>query len=186
MSSVQLELGNPAAYSSVKEYIEQHVTPVLTELHRLTNEMIAPGSTAEAGDVDMISGDTSNTHWASFTTPLKSSPKFVKFDGSEYFKLPKDLLKAKQVKIQLTATVYCRGDIGTAEFALFDGEGGIINGSVFSTSEQDPSTITRRLPFGEAKGLIAPSDSLYLLKGRPVSRGVIPVCRRFSLSFIYI
>ena len=190
MSSVQLELGNPAAYSSVKEYIEQHVTPVLTELHRLTNEMIAPGSTSEAHSVDMTT-DFPDERWRPLDTLVTSVSKSVDFDGSEYFSLPKDLLRAKQIKVQLTAQCYIRKtedifQLGGADFRLVDDDNDAIEGSQFTTMAPYPANFSLKLPFSDSRHHIRPAKKRYWLQARSHSSVVQPVCRRFSLSFIYI
>lgn len=189
MSGSRLELANPDAYGSPREYIERHLAPAVAELHRVTNELLTPGSTsAEDAAVDMVS-EAGGIHWQQLDKRLQDTAKHVVFDGSTYFTLPKDLLKSKQVKVQLIATVYAHSvnKPGTVQFRLVRGDNGeVINGSFFETSSVAPVTVSRDLPFNEADHCIQPHRCTYFIVGRADKPGVFPVCRRFSLSFVYI
>jgi hypothetical protein len=176
-------LADPKDYASPHEYVEKHLAPVATELHRIINEAFAPGSTSvEEWASDMVT--EKHWAWAPFDIPLRTHPKSVIFDGAAYFTLPKEHLKAKRVKVQLTAVVYAQG--GSASFRLVTDTGMIIDGSEFSTSESLPTTITRVLPVADKPGCIVPALLPYHLQGRRDDWDALPVCRRFSLSFIYI
>ena len=190
MSSIRLELANPEGYSSVKDYVEKHLVPVVSELHRLTNEMMTPGSTSEAYAVDM-STEVPGPIWQNLDTPINQVGKYADFDGSEYFALPKELLKAKQVKVQFVAQCYVRKtddifQLGGVDFRLVDDDNDAIEGSQFTTLAPHPATISLRLPFSDSRHHIRPSKRRYWLQARSHSQVVQPVCRRFSLSFIYL
>lgn len=189
MSGARLELANPDSYGSPRDYIEKHLAPAVAELHRVTNELLTPGSTsAEDAAVDMVS-EAGGIHWQQLDKRLQDTAKHVVFDGSTYFTLPKDLLKSKQVKVQLTATVYAHSTnkLGTVQFRLVRGDNGKpINDSYFLTDSTVPVTISRDLPFGELDHQVHPYMCTYFIHGRADKPGVFPVCRRFSLSFVYI
>lgn len=120
---------------------------------------------------------------------IDQTAKHVVFDGSEYLKIPKELLRSKQLKVQLTAVVYARHDsvdTNTVEFRLVRDDGQVITNSHIPTYSGGPETFTRTLPFGNAEGCIAPEKRTYYIEGCSPFRASLPVCRRFSLSFIYI
>lgn len=186
MTGLRLELANPNAFESPREYIEQHVAPVATELHRLVNEFLAPGSTSsEEISVDMVpSGDGTSAYWT-VEQPLRITPKSVMFDGRDYFTFSKDVLRAKQLKVQLTATCYVKNG-GGASFRLLRGDGSSLPASEFSVHSSDPVTVTRVLPFGEGEGCVTPHWQAYVMQARRLEKHSLPVCRRFSLSFLLI
>lgn len=188
MSGLRLELPDPTACSP-QEYIEKHLAPALTELHRITNELLSPGSTStEENSVDLVPANLFAGRFSRLDTPLYQWAKHVTFQGQEYFSLPKSLLKAKQVKVQLTAIIYANRrklTVTPVQFRLVDSSGDVITNSELSTASSEPATMTAILPFGEQKGCIHPSSQTYFIEG--CSDGsATPVCRRFSLSFIYI
>lgn len=184
MTGVRLELANPHDYKSPADYVEQHLAPVATELHRITNELLEPGATsAEEWAVDMVPPSRSE-NFQRLDRPLLRLAKHVVFDGSEYFLISKDVLRSKQLKVQLSATVYVHEN-GTAVFRLVDSLGDAIENSVISTNSREPETVSVVLPFGEQRGCIHPSRQTYFIEACS-PHGIIPVCRRFSLSFIYL
>ena len=185
MSGIRLELANPNEYSSPKDYIEQHLAPVAAELHRLTSEMMTPGATAEEWAIDMVPSNAVHGAWGSFDQRLHESPKAVTFDGAEHELISKELLRSKQLKVQLSAIVYVL-DADSAEFRLIGRGGEVIERSTFTCIEHQPQLFTRTLPFGPRNGSIIPEKQSYILQGRPTQRGGRPVCRRFALSFVYI
>jgi hypothetical protein len=186
MTGIRLEFYDPKDHEQVSDYIRDHVAPVATELHRITNELLSPGSTsAEEWSMDMVSSAPIHDGFSRLDRRLDESPKHVAFDGSEYFSLPKELLRAKQVKIQFTAAVYVKGH-GTAAFRLVCDGGALIKDSEFTTDSPILFTKTCRLPFGDQRGCIQPDRRTYYIEAcRTKGRG-IPVCRRLSLSFVYI
>lgn len=189
MTGLRIDLADPATCESPREYIEKHLAPVLTELHRITNELLAPGATsAEEWATDMVP-EGAFAIFQRLDQPLRPVGKHVVFDGTEYFSLPKELLRSKQVKVQLTATVYVKHvdeDPGTVEFRLVRDDGMVITNSHIATYDHDPYTYERVLPFGDASGSISPSKRTYFIEGCSPYRKSIPVCRRLSLSFVYI
>jgi len=186
MSGVKVELANPNAYASTREYIEQHLAPAVAELHRITNELIAPGATSvEEWEVDMVPSNATIGAFSPLDTRLDQSPKHVVFDGAAYKSIPTELLRSKQLKVQLSAVVYVKGS-GEVEFRLVDDHRQAVIGSAFRTEAASPTTITCQLPFGDAANCVAPKQRKYIMQGRGVDLGAIPVCRRFSMSFVYI
>lgn len=184
--SARIELTNPNLCATPQEYIEKHLAPAVTELQRLINELTAPGSTsAEDGSVDMVSSESSRFVFHPLDRRLDTRPKHVVFDGTEYLSVSKELLRQKQLKVQFTATVYSKGK-GLAEFRLVRDDGVIILGSTFETDCHEPTTFTHTLPFGNAEGCVAPEKRSYIIQARSIDRAAIPVCRRFSMSFVYI
>jgi hypothetical protein len=189
MTGVRVELANPEDYSSATEYIQQHLAPLVAELHRLTNELLVPGSTAEELAVDMVPTDPSGLLYRRLDKRLDASAKHVTFDGSAYFTVPAELLLVKQAKVQLTAVVYAKllGNMGgPVAFRLVREDGLIIDASAFEVTSPKPTTVTRVLPFGYTEGCIAPERHDYFLEARYLGIKTIPVCRRFSLAFVYI
>ena len=187
--SARIELTNPNLCATPQEYIEKHLAPAVAELHRLINELTAPGSTsAEDGSVDMVSSESSRFIFSPMDKRLDTQPKHVVFDGAEYLSVPKELLRQKQLKVQLSATVYVKGikGKGSAEFRLVCDDGNVIYGSDFVTDCHEPTTFTHTLPFGNIQGCVAPAQHSYIIQGRSVDLAAIPVCRRFSMSFVYI
>ncbi len=184
MTGLRLDLANPDHSESIREYIEKHLAPTATELHRLLNELLAPGSTAEEYAFDMVP-DTSGDYFRRLTRRLENTAKRVVFDGSEYFSLPKDLLKSKQAKVQLTAVLYVKGR-GEADFRLVRDDGDVIKGSSLRVIAEEPNTFIATLPFGDQPGCISPDRRTYYIEAGVAKRQCLPVCRRFSLSFVYI
>ena len=183
--SARIELTNPNLCATPQEYIEKHLAPAVTELQRLINELTAPGSTsAEDGSVDMVP-EIIGYYWSELDKRLKATPKSIVFDGAEYLSIPKELLRQKQLKVQLSATVYVHGR-GGAEFRIVGGEGETILGSEFATDCHEPTTFTHTLPFGSTAGCVAPEKRSYIIQARSIGLAAIPVCRRFSMSFVYI
>lgn len=185
MPGAQVELANPNTYSSPKEYIEKHLAPIVAELHRVTNELISPGSTsAEEWGVDMAPGRDCLGFFQYLDKNLDATPKHVVFDGAAYQSIPTEILRQKQLKVQLSAVVY--GIKGDVAFRLVTADGAVVLGSEFTTPAKEPTTITCQLPFGDARGCVAPKQLTYMIQGKGLDPGAIPVCRRFSLSFIYV
>jgi hypothetical protein len=188
MTGIRLNLADPADFLSPHDYIEQHLLPIAAELHRLTNELIAPGSTAEEIAVDMAPSSP-GASFADLDRRLDESSKHVTFDGAEYFTIPKDVLVAKQAKVQLTAVVYLRhlqATCGAVEFRLVRDDGMLVENSTFEVTNKEPEMVTRILPFGYQDGSISPERREYVIQARYVGERTLPVCRRFSLSFVYI
>jgi len=185
VSGVRLDLANPNTYSSPKEYIEKHLAPIATELHRLANEMIAPGASSEEWSTDMVPSHYPGDDFSCLDARLHDVVKHVTFDGSEYFSIPKELLRAKQLKVQFQATVFVSGG-GKASFRLVRDSGDYIDESLFIVEGEKPQTVSRILPFSDDNGSIKPSHCRYFIQGGRVKPGSRPVCRRFSLSFVYL
>lgn len=186
MTSLRLELADPSGFETPNDYIEQHLAPLATELHRLCNEFLAPGSTSsEEHAVDMVpSGEGTGAYWA-LDTHLGDAAKSCLFDGREYFAVPKALLREKQLKVQLTATCYVKHG-GAAMFRLLRGDGEALPTSEFYVESPEPITVTRTLSFGEGKECVTPHYMLYSMQARRLAKQTLPVCRRFSMSFILI
>jgi hypothetical protein len=185
VSGVRLDLANPNTYSSPKEYIEKHLAPIATELHRLANEMVAPGTSAEEGAMDMVPSFHPSSSFARLGKRLDESAKHVIFDGSAYFSMSKELLRSKQLKVQFTAQVYVKGS-GEASFRLVRGDGMFIQDSLFRAAGSQLKQIVRILPFGDQPGCVSPDSRTYFIEAGNVEAGLVPVCRRFSLSFVYL
>lgn len=186
MSGARVELANPNLYDSPKEYIEQHLAPIVAELHRVTNELIAPGSTSmEEWCVDMVPSNPTVGAYSPLDRRLDESPKHVVFDGATYQSIPKELLRQKMLKVQLSALVYVKGG-GDCLFRLVRDDGVPVANSDFACSDPSPVIVTRTLPFGDHPKSVAPRQHSYIIQGKGLDLGAIPVCRRFSMSFIYV
>lgn len=186
MPGARIELANPNSYASPKEYIELHLAPIVAELHRVTNELIAPGSSSvEEWGVDMVPGEPQRGRFSPLDARLDKSPKHVVFDGAAYQSIPKEILRAKQLKVQLSALVYVKGK-GDAAFRLVRDDGEVVTNSDFDCCETVPFAVTRNLPFADVPNAVAPKQHRYIMEGKGLAPGAIPVCRRFSLSFIYV
>ncbi len=186
MSGVRVELANPNLYESPREYVEKHLAPVVAELHRITNELIAPGSTSvEEWGVDMVPSGASLGTFSPLDRRLDDTPKHVVFDGAAYQSIPKELLRQKQLKVQMSALVYRKGR-GDVLFRLVREDGAVVANSDISSCSSEPEMITRTLPFGDTPNAVAPQQHSYIMQGKGLDLGAIPVCRRFSLSFIYV
>lgn len=186
MSGIRLELANP---EGVQDYVEKHLAPIATELHRIVNELMEPGSSStEDYATDMIPLPSAQRNFARLCKYLHVEPKHVTFDGSEYFSIPKELLRAKQAKVKMTAVVYADNNykLNPVYFRLVDDGGGLIAGSEFETDSMQPVTISRTLQFADSPGAIRPTKANYFMEARSSSDRTQPVCRRFSLSFVYI
>lgn len=186
MTGARVELANPNQYASPKEYIEKHLAPVVAELHRITNELATPGSTsAEEWGADMVPSSPIINSFAPLDKRLDESPKHVVFDGSSYLSIPKELLRQKLLKVQLTALVYVKGE-GDVLFRLVRDDGAVVANSHINSCSTQPELISRTLPFGDAPNSVAPKQHRYIIQGKGLDLGAIPVCRRFSMSFIYV
>lgn len=187
--SSRVELANPNLYATPQEYIETHLVPVVAELKRVTEELLAPGSTSsEAWEADMVP-ECSDETWSRLDQPLVVTGKHAVFDGSEYESIPKELLRQKQLKVQLSAVVYAKHNYSaqdTVEFRLVRDDGMVIRESHIATHDSKPIGVTRVLPFGDVHGCISPQKRTYYIEGCSPSRTSLPVCRRFALSFVYI
>lgn len=192
MTGVRLELANPNDYKSPADYVEQHLAPVATELHRITNELLEPGATsAEEWLVDMVpERGFKRGDFSKLSKRLYNDAKHADFDGSAYFSLPKELLRSKQAKVQFSATVYGYpvpgGTVGTVRFRLVDSDNGFIQGSSLYTTSTMPVTLTATLPFGDYQFAVKPFKARYYIQGASSDPLFLPVCRRLSLSFIYL
>jgi hypothetical protein len=186
MTGARLELAIPESFASAEAYVSQHLAPIAAELHRLVNEssLLVPRQ-LKSGQWIWYRASLASTSSLLSTLPSSKGPKSVIFDGAEYFTIAPELLRARQLKVQLTAVVYANGG-SPAEFRLVNTSGEVIEGSLILTEKQEPETITRVLPFGDKKGCIHPSMQVYHIQGKGYHAGCLPVCRRFSLSFVYI
>ena len=186
MTGTRIELANPNLYDTPKEYVEKHLIPVVTELHRMLNECLDPGSSSvEEWAVDMAPRPSPNGGFSIIERPIKPLSKHVLFDGAAVHALPRDVLRRKQAKVQFSGTVYVVGD-GEAEFRLLRGDGDIVTGSVIRTDSKLPVTVSCVLPLVDADNSVVPKAMTYFIQGRMRTGGGTPVCRRFSLSFVYI
>lgn len=186
MPGTQVELANPNLYDSPREYVEKHLAPIVAELSRITNELTAPGSTsAEEWGMDMVPSNPTVGAFSPLDRRLVDSPKHVVFNGAEYQSIPKAILREKQLKVQLNAVVYVKGS-GDVLFRLVRDDGVVVANSDFSCSEQEAVIVTRTLPFGDHPKSVAPKQHSYIMQGKGLDLGAIPVCRRFSMSFLYV
>lgn len=180
MTGVRLDL---------KDSTEQHLAATLSELHRLVDGLLTPSaSTDEEWAIDMAPKEAS-AEFHSLDRLVHDRPKLVTFDGAEYFSIPKEILRAKRLKVLLTAVVYGKRvgkQRGGVSFRLVRGDGMPIPASYFMVTSEEPVTITRYLPFGDQEGCVAPSRHDYIIEGRYLDVRTLPVCRRLSLSFVYI
>jgi len=184
MPGARVELANPNTYASPTEYIEQHLAPIVAELHRVTNELIAPGSSSgEEWSMDMV--PSVRGAFSPLDRRLDETPKHVVFDGATYQSIPKELLRRKQLKVQLSAIVYVKGR-GDVLFRLVRDDGQVVANSHMNSCSTEPETITRALPFSDAPNAVAPKQHTYIIEGKGLDAAAIPVCRRFSMSFIYV
>ncbi len=188
MTNARLELASPEGFESVRSYINEHLAPVAAELHRLVNESFAPGSTsAEEGSIDAIPSDPASGVFETIDRPLRTGPKSVVFDGAEYFQIPKDVLRSKQVRVVFSATTYClEGSHPGALFRLVRADGMVIEGSSFGCTWDAPKPFSCELPIADKPGCIVPSMQVYHIQGKALQRGLTPVCRRFSLSLQFV
>jgi hypothetical protein len=179
--SASVELANPNLYASPQEYIEKHLAPAVAELNRLIEDF-----TALTGDasVDMVP-EVPGAFWSELDRRLEETPKRFYFNGAEYESIPKELLRQKQLKVQLNAVVYVRGK-GKCEFRLVDALGNVIRQSPIVTDCHEPTPFTLTLPFGNTQGCVAPEKRSYIIQARSLDTGAIPVCRRFAMTFVYI
>lgn len=184
--SSRIELANPHLYATPQEYIEKHLAPIVAELARVTNELTAPGSSsAEEWGVDMVPSEPQRGRFSPLDMRLDRSPKHVVFDGAEYLKIPTELLRRKQLKVQLSVVVYVKGE-GTALFRLVRDDGQVVTNSDIECCENVPFAVVRNLPFADVPNAVAPKQHRYIMEGKGLDPGAIPVCRRFSMSFLYI
>lgn len=191
MTGVRLELANPNTFASPTEYVEQHLAPLATELHRITNELLSPGaSSAEEWRVDMVPTRPISGGFQPLDGYLQRAAKHVTFDGAEYFSLPKELLRSKQLKVQFAAVVYGKKlhkQLGPVAFRLIRAvDGMVIDNSEFQVTTEEPETVSRILPFGDKDGCVSPELRDYIIEGMCPGVRMLPVCRRLSLSFVYI
>lgn len=185
MAGIRVELANPKLFKSPEEYVERHLAPITAELHRLATEFFVPGSTSEELSVDMTCTVPPVDGFRRLDRLVDTQPKHVIFDGSAYFLTPKDVLRSKQAKIQLSASVYVKGG-GGCTFRLVRDDGMPIEGSWFEANGASLQRITKQLPFGDQKGCISPDSRTYYIEAGHATYGSLPVCRRFSLAFIYV
>lgn len=191
MTGLRIELAKPDADSTPQEYVEKHVAPVAVELHRLVNELMVPGATsAEEWASDMVpSGACFDGDFHRCDERLQRGPKHVTFNGLTYFDIPTKIRRRKKVTVQFTAVVYGKklGKIcGDVAFRLVRADGMVIDNSEFQVKTEEPQTVTRSLLFGADPGRISPDLRDYIIEGRSIGPRTLPVCRRLSLSFVYI
>lgn len=190
MSGTRLELANPEAYASPQDYVVEHLAPVAMELQRVVNELLTPGATSvEEWGMDMVPSGPFSGEFQPLDGHLHRASKHCTFNGGEYFSLPKEHLLAKQVKVQFTAVVYGKKlhkQLGPVAFRLIRADGMVIDNSEFQVTTEEPETVSRILPFGELRGCVSPERHDYIIEGRCVGVRMLPVCRRISLSFVYI
>ncbi len=186
MTGLRLELHDPRDYELVKDYIEKHLAPAATELHRITNELLSPGSTSsEEASADMMPSVSVTEYFGRLNRHVDDSAKHIIFDGSQYFSLPKELLRVKQVKVQLTAVLYLKNG-KEADFRIVRDDAEVILDSTIHVTSRAALTYSCRLPFGDAPGCVSPDSRHYYIEAKALERSCVPVCRRFSMSFVYI
>ena len=117
--------------------------------------------------------------------PIATLTKSVMFDGREYFSIPKETLRSKRLKVQLSASCYVKNG-GAASFRLVRGDGSPLPESEFLVTGSEPFLVTRVLPFGEGPGCVTPHWQAYTMQAKRLEKYSLPVCRRFSLCFIHI
>lgn len=199
---------------SEKDYVEQRLVPMVSELNRVVQEFFVPGVSDEEMSVDMTTSDSCKFFTDCNQRLELNKPKSVKFECPNDIPLFKG---DKRLKILLAAVVYvkpvasdsvsakmsARGYSSksppTAGFQLVRScDGFVVEDSIFQVMEDKPTLYQRYLPFGKeekTKGGAAGSTSVcrispfeyeYHVQARSMNVKCVPVVRRISLSTVYI
>jgi hypothetical protein len=183
------------------------------ELHKIMNEFMTPGISAEEHSVDMTTSENMKYFTDVNERLEEKKPKSVKFSAHPEIPLFKG---EKRLKVLLSALVYVlpadknsmAAKIGsrgfkakedsrpTAAFQLVRScDRKVVEDSLFQTVSSDATPISLYLPFGITDydedidtGVvrISPFEYEYHIQARSMNIKCIPVVRRFSLSTVYI
>lgn len=181
MSNIKLLLPSHEGLSA-KEYVEQRLVPLAGDLKRLCDEFFVPGSTAEDVSVDMRPSQLKK-FYSPVDTRVSEKPKSTSFWIPDNFPYEQN---GKRLKIQFRAVLYIAGN-GTAAFRLVDTKrDSEISGSTIQVMSSEPTLYERCLDIGRDGESIHPEVTDYHIEAKLLTTLCQPVCRRFSLSCVYI
>lgn len=181
MTDVKLILPEPDSFEP-GDYVRDKLIPLAGHLQKLCNEFFNPGCTAEEGIVDMMPAEP-HKYFEDLDKRVIDKPKSVRFKAETGIPLYKG---EKRLKILLSAMVYVQ-PAGTACFRLVRADDGMfIEDSVIQINNTEPTLINRYLAFGNQDGRISPFEYTYNIQGKFLGSKCNPICRRFSLTPVYI
>lgn len=164
------------------DYVRDKLIPLTGQLHKLCSEFFNPGCTAEEGIVDMRPEEP-HKYFESLTKRVHDKPKSCIFKAEPGLPLAKG---DKRLKILLSAVVYVQ-PAGTACFRLIRAcDKMVIEDSLIQTTNTEPALLNRYMAFGNQEGRISPFEYEYIIEGKYLGTKCVPICRRFSLSAVYI
>lgn len=180
-SDIKLVLPEPQSFDPA-DYVRDKLIPLAGHLHKLCSEFFNPGCTAEEGIVDMMPNEP-HKYFEPLDKRVTEKPKSVVFKTDPNIPQVKG---DKRLKILLSAVVYVQPP-GTACFRIVRAcDKMVIEDSIIQINNTEPALLNRYLHFGNEQGRISPFEYEYQIEGRYIGSKCIPVCRRFSLSEVYI
>lgn len=181
MSDIKLILPKIESFEPA-DYVRDKLIPLTGQLHKLCSEFFNPGCTAEDVIVDMMPNDP-HKYFECLDKRVSEKPKSVTFKTEPNLPLSKG---EKRLKILFSAVVYVQPS-GTACFRLVRAcDKMIVEDSLIQTTAEEPTLLNRYLHFGTEEGRISPFQYEYIIEGRYLGAKCNPICRRFSLSEVYI
>lgn len=181
MSDFKLQLPEPTDFDP-SNYTKNHLIPLCAQLHKLCSEFFTPGCTDEAGAVDMAPKEP-HKYFEDVDTPVSSKPKSVRFSVDPNVPLFKG---EKRLRICLSAVVFCQPS-GTAVFRLVRrSDKSVVEDSLIQTGATEPTLVNRYLLLGNEPGRVSPYADDYVMQAKYMGTKCVPICRRFSLSVVYV
>lgn len=182
MSDIKLVLPDDNKLSP-DEYVRTRLIPLTGELDRLCQEFFRPGSTVEAGDVDMAPREA-----AKYFTNVDERLQANKPKGCRFGYRPDIPLfdGEKKLRILLTAVLYVK-PTGSAAFRLVRSRDGMeVEGSMIQVGCTEPMIFNRYIPYGHQSGHIDYMEDEYHIQARYIGSKCMPIVRRFTLSTVYV
>ncbi len=181
MTDCKLILPEPDSFDPA-DYVRDKLIPLTGQLQKLCSEFFNPGCTAEEGIVDMMPAEP-HKYFENLDKRVEDKPKSVLFKPERDLPLYKG---DKRLKILLSAIVYVQ-PAGTACFRLVNGDNGdVIEDSIIQVTNTEPALYTRYLSYGNQEGRIRTTEYTYAIQAKYLSTKCNPICRRFSLTTVYI
>ena len=186
MSDLKLYLPTKEEEESPQIYVNQKLVPLAAELHRLVNENMTRGVTEENSDIDMVPQEVGKQYSLVNMYLHTVRAKFCTFSvDTKQTPLQKD---GKMLKVMYKATVYSENG-KPVHFRLMRVKDKVtIRQSDIQTANTKPTEHVLYLPLGDSsqKDRIQIKENEYCIEAKYVQLWARPICRRFSLSLVYV
>jgi hypothetical protein len=183
LSDIKVILPTKDESENPSDYVNNKLVPIVSELHRLTNALICGGNSEEYSDIDMIPS-TIGLKFAPVDVYLQQKrPKSCTFevpDNTPYQQLGKSL------KALFKAEVYSEKGHSVCFRLINSNSGESLRDSSLQVMTKEPKVYSVYLPIGAQKDRVQLNLTTYHIEAKCMTIIDRPICRRFSLSLVYV